>query len=806
MIQGPPGTGKTHTLVATVKNLLYNTSKNGTPSRILICTPSNGAIDAIALRLLETNFKVVRIERKKQEKEELEDAHVILSTLNSVQNDCMEDFKKGTPFRCIIIDEAGQSTEPELLMPLVYPTSKLILIGDHLQLPATIKSDFALDKGYGRSMFERFFCHLENTESQNGYSASPVITLQRQYRMVEEICRFPSWKFYNDQLETDKSGWNEDIPIYPYLVFDVCNSKEANTGQERDIVILSCVRAFDGSRGSVGFVESQQRMNVALTRAKSVLYVVLKADSFNQAPNWSELIADATQRGLLKQSEQPSEQKPVTNFDEDYYDEDYHYTPPPVDINTVYENDRETFLNVLLSLDLAVLRVDISKADKEKTAELVTNHLKAKNMFIHNSSPPGTGKTHTLVAIVKSLLYNQTSTSTPNRILICTPSNGAIDAIALRLLETNLKLVRIGNFDKVHPEVAHFHLQSKVSREQSYAQRKEQEKKVLKDAHVILSTLNSVQNDCMEDFKKGTPFRCIIIDEAGQSTEPELLMPLVYPTSKLILIGDHLQLPATVKSNSALSKGYGRSMFERFYCHLENTESQNAYSASPVITLQRQYRMVEDICKFPSWKFYNDQLETDKIGWNEDIPIYPYLVFDVCNSKEAKTASFSKYNVQEATFVCCLIKAIFSSLGYNLTKNVPETLDDFTIGIITFYGGQKDELIKQLTKLFNGELPNYIDVNTVDAFQGQERDIVILSCVRAWDGSRGSVGFVESQQRMNVALTRAKSVLFVVLKANSFTQAPNWSELIADATQRDILKQVNSRIRKTKLKSIISYN
>ncbi len=93
------------------------------------------------------------------------------------------------------------------------------------------------------------------------------------------------------------------------------------------------------------------------------------------------------------QSEQPAEQKPVTNppvssypTDDFDYDEDYHYTPPPVDINTVYENDKETFLNVLLSLDLVVLRVDISKADKEKTANLVTNHLKAKSMFIHNSS------------------------------------------------------------------------------------------------------------------------------------------------------------------------------------------------------------------------------------------------------------------------------------------------------------------------------------------------------------------------------------------------------------------------------------
>ncbi len=430
---------------------------------------------------------------------------------------------------------------------------------------------------------------------------------------------------------------------------------------------------------------------------------------------------------------------------------------------------------------------------------------------------------------MESLLLNTNAfTSTPNRILICTPSNGAIDAIAMRLLKrygSFLNLIRIGNFEKVHPDVAHCHFDMLVSKALKPHEKFEEERKLLTQANVILSTLNSVQSICMNMFRSsishdisytfkkdrfsGPPqpaFRCVIIDEAGQSTEPELLMPLVYPTNKLILIGDHLQLPATVISNLAQGKGFGRSMFERFFHHFETSNLPN-----PVITLQCQYRMHAEICAFPSLHFYSNQLQTPLgTGENERVPLDPYLVFNVANTKEAKTAKTARastYNVQEAVFVCRLVAAIFSKLGYeDLGKEkTPQSLDGLTIGIITFYRGQKEELTRRLTTLLGGkQLPDYIDVNTVDAFQGQERDIVILSCVRAFDGSRGTVGFVKSQQRMNVALTRAKSALYVAIKADSFLQAPNWAELLADATERNRLLWVKSKETKAQLERMIS--
>src|SRR5699024_644053 len=136
----------------------------------------------------------------------------------------------------------------------------------------------------------------------------------------------------------------------------------------------------------------------------------------------------------------------------------------------------------------------------------------------------------------------------------------------------------------------------------------------------------------------------------------------------------------------------------------------------------------------------------------------------------------------EVEFIFKLILIILNKLNYRVTTESVGDLPDqlpVTIGVITFYKGQKQELIKKLDEFHDGVLKKHIDVNTVDAFQGQERDIVILSCVRAFDttNDNNSVGFVRSQQRMNVALTRAKSVLFICIHGKSFANVPRWQQL-----------------------------
>lgn len=232
-----------------------------------------------------------------------------------------------------------------------------------------------------------------------------------------------------------------------------------------------------------------------------------------------------------------------------------------------------------------------------------------------------------------------------------------------------------------------------------------------------------------------------------------------------------------------------------------------------MLTLVRQFRMNQAICNFPSTHFYENMLETPSgTGVNPRIPIQPYLVFDVANANESCTASLSnpsRFNVEESESIFKLILVIFAKLGYTVTANkihaLPEKLKT-TIGVITFYRGQKNELIRRLQQFDNGILLKHINVNTVDAFQGQERDIVILSCVRALERPNdfNSVGFVRSQQRMNVALTRAKSVLFIMIHAKSFANVPLWQQLLADAQARQCLVRLTSQMPDEMLKATIS--
>lgn len=448
------------------------------------------------------------------------------------------------------------------------------------------------------------------------------------------------------------------------------------------------------------------------------------------------------------------------------------------------------------------------------------------NKTVMIQGPPGTGKTHTLVGIVKNMFINcSDSKSLPLRILICAPSNGAIDEIALRLIrdrhflkhfkEHKLRIVRIGQRSQVHPTVKPYLLETLVDQNFGYCQRARPKPEIrdelLLHANVILSTLNSVHLSCMNMFRPEhvsakKAIRCVIIDEASQSTEPELLMPLIYPVSKLILIGDHLQLPATVISRVALRMGYGRSMFERLFRHFESSTSQ-----SPMLSLCHQFRMHPAICIFPSMHFYNGILVTPPgIGRNPQIPIQPYFLFDVVNANERSTSSLinaSKLNIGEAEFIFKLILNILKRLGYDLTSDVvdlPERLP-VTIGVITFYRGQKQELGRRLDDFRGGLLTKHVDINTVDAFQGQERDIVILSCVRAFESTdNNSVGFVRSQQRMNVALTRAKSVLFICIHAKSFVNVPRWQQLINDAHQRNRFVRITSKVAEPALLKKIS--
>ena len=422
--------------------------------------------------------------------------------------------------------------------------------------------------------------------------------------------------------------------------------------------------------------------------------------------------------------------------------------------------------------------------------------------------PPGTGKTHTLVGIVKNILQNFHL-----KIMICAPSNGAIDEIARRLISVQdkifrtrlLKFVRVGLLEKIHPDLHKFSLTEMVD-DYDNRDRLKMERQFLLNADIILSTLNSSQGVSLDVLHDDLSKRCLIIDEASQCCEPESFLPLVYKSiTKVIMIGDHLQLPATVISNKAQKLNYGRSLFERFVEYFSQTATKS--NPLPIITLNRQYRMRKEICQFPSKKFYNGKLETaPNSGINKLLPLEPYFVFDLFNSKEEQFKQTSTMcNMIEATFVFRLLKKILFRINSEYVKSKQfDEIPKITIGIITFYRGQKAAIKEKLKNFPFKNLLKHVDVNTVDGFQGQERDIVILSCVRAFDSTQtGTIGFLRSQQRLNVALTRAKSALYICINAKSFTKSPLWMPLISDSKKRKCFTQLSSIKKLRSIDSII---
>ncbi|XP_035685869.1 probable helicase senataxin isoform X2 [Branchiostoma floridae] len=303
--------------------------------------------------------------------------------------------------------------------------------------------------------------------------------------------------------------------------------------------------------------------------------------------------------------------------------------------------------------------------------------------------------------------------------------------------------------------------------------------RVLMDADVVCCTLSASGSNMLEQaitkagVARSIHFTCVIIDEAGQCNELDALIPLQYGMSKLILVGDPEQLPATVLSKKAQDLNFRQSLFERLYRVFKPRPD------NPVLMLNTQYRMHPAICGFPSYNFYSGKLRTDK-DVAEDrrrCSFKPYVVFNMLDGREqeSRMKAGGIYNHTEAVMVAQLVIAL---------KENP-AIDTRNIGVITPYQKQKWLIETQLIRSGN----NQVEVGTVDGFQGREKDIVILSCVRACSSS-GSIGFLCHRQRMNVALTRAKFCLYVVCHEASLRTNLDWHSCMEDARRREVLVDV----------------
>ncbi|XP_047954096.1 helicase sen1-like [Salvia hispanica] len=297
------------------------------------------------------------------------------------------------------------------------------------------------------------------------------------------------------------------------------------------------------------------------------------------------------------------------------------------------------------------------------------------------------------------------------------------------------------------------------------------------EAEIVFTTVSSSGRKLFSHLTHG--FDMVVIDEAAQASEVGILPPLSLGAARCVLVGDPQQLPATVISKAAGTLLYSRSLFERFQ-----------QAGCPTMLLSVQYRMHPYIRDFPSKHFYQGRLtDSESVAslpdevYYKDPLLRPYIFFDIAVGREShRGGSVSYQNTIEAQFCVRLYQHIQKTIRSLGARRV-------SVGIITPYKLQLKCLQREFKDVLNSSEGRDVYINTVDAFQGQERDVIIMSCVRA---SSHGVGFVADIRRMNVALTRARRALWVMGNAKALEQSDDWAALINDAKARKCYLDMNS--------------
>lgn len=456
------------------------------------------------------------------------------------------------------------------------------------------------------------------------------------------------------------------------------------------------------------------------------------------------------------------------------------------------------------------------------TQERAVNEvLWAKDVAIVHG-PPGTGKTTTLVEAINETLMRE------SQVLVCAQSNMAVDWISEKLVDRGINVLRIGNPTRVndkmlgftyerrfesHPDYPQLWAIRKAIRElrknrkkgsENYHQKIERLKsraaeieirinaELFGEARVIACTLVGSAHRLLEGMKFGTLF----IDEAAQALEAACWIPM-RRASRVILAGDHCQLPPTVKSIAALRAGLGKTLMERI-----------AENKPEVVTLLKiQYRMNDEIMRFSSDWFYGGKVESaPQIKYRSVLDYdHPITWIDTSNEENQITIegedapedsastsssvsaanqnsdlnfkeqfvgeSFGRINKAEAELTLLTLAEYFTKIGKQ--RVLEERID---AGIISPYRAQV-QYLKKLIKKYEFFKPyrRLISVNTVDGFQGQERDVILISLVRSND--EGQIGFLKDLRRMNVAMTRARMKLIILGNKDTMTKHPFYKKL-----------------------------
>ena len=436
--------------------------------------------------------------------------------------------------------------------------------------------------------------------------------------------------------------------------------------------------------------------------------------------------------------------------------------------------------------------------------------------------PPGTGKTTTLVEAINETLMRE------SQVLVCAQSNMAVDWISEKLVDRGINVLRIGNPTRVNDKMLGFTYERRFESHADYPQlwairkairelRKNRKKgsenyhqkmdrlksraaeielrinaELFGEARVIACTLVGSAHHLLEGMKFGTLF----IDEAAQALEAACWIPMKR-ASRVILAGDHCQLPPTVKSIAALRAGLGKTLMERI-----------AENKPEVVTLLKiQYRMNDEIMRFSSDWFYGGKVESaPQIKYRSVLDYdHPITWIDTSNEENQITIegedapedsastsssvsaanqnsdlnfkeqfvgeSFGRINKAEAELTLLTLAEYFTKIGKQ--RVLEERID---VGIISPYRAQV-QYLKKLIKKYEFFKPyrRLISVNTVDGFQGQERDVILISLVRSND--EGQIGFLKDLRRMNVAMTRARMKLIILGNKDTMTKHPFYKKL-----------------------------
>ena len=420
----------------------------------------------------------------------------------------------------------------------------------------------------------------------------------------------------------------------------------------------------------------------------------------------------------------------------------------------------------------------------------VNEVLRAKDVAVVHG-PPGTGKTTTLVEAIYETLRRE------NQVLVCAQSNMAVDWISEKLVDRGINVLRIGNPTKVNDKMLSFTYERRFESHPDYPQLwairksirqlranrkrgdhsfhqklerlKEREtelelrirNQLFREARVIASTLVGSANRLLDGMKFGTLF----IDEAAQALEAACWIPMRRAT-RVILAGDHCQLPPTIKSVAAMKGGLDKTLMQRIV----------ERKPEAVTLLKMQYRMNEAIMRFSSDWFYHGEVEA--------APMVKYRgILDLDKAIEWKDTSgdtsheefvgdnFGRINKEEAQLTLLTLAEYFVRIGRQ--RIIDERID---VGIISPYRAQV-QYLRHLIKRTDFYKPfrKIIAVNTVDGFQGQERDIIVISMVRS--NEEGQIGFLRDLRRMNVAITRARMKLIILGDSATLTRHPFYRRL-----------------------------